>query len=113
MTDDEEDIQRRFVKNDGDKPRTDLLPVDALEEVAKVLGHGAEKYAPNNWRKVDDRMRFYGAAMRHLFAYHRGEDTDPDSGLPHLSHAACSVLFLLECELRGHGADTRQKRETP
>jgi hypothetical protein len=32
------------VKHDGDKPRWDLLPFDALDEVAGVLRYGAKKY---------------------------------------------------------------------
>jgi hypothetical protein len=41
------------------------------------------------------------AALRHLIRWWRGEKIDPDSGLPHLAHAACSIFFLLEKELEG------------
>lgn len=85
------------VKADAGKPRWDLLPFAALDDVAKVLEYGARKYAPDNWRKVEGwRWRYLGAALRHLAAFGRGENLDPESQLPHLAHAACCVLFLLE-----------------
>lgn len=96
-----------FRKDDGEKPRTELLPAAALVEVSKVLAHGAEKYAPNNWRSVDDRERYTGAALRHLFEHMNGVDIDDESGLDQLAHAACSCLFLLESKLKAYGHDTR------
>jgi len=100
-----------FVKHDDGKPSLELLPPVAIEMVGRVLRHGAEKYAADNWRRVDDRRRYLGAALRHLFAWAKGEDVDPDSGLPHLAHAACSVLFLLEADVDGLGDDTRPGRK--
>ncbi len=96
-----------FVKHDQSKPRLELLPPVAIGRVGEVLGHGAEKYSADNWRRVDDRRRYLGATLRHLMAYAAGEDVDDDSGLPHLAHAACSVLFLLEADELGLGADSR------
>jgi hypothetical protein len=83
------------MKFDSDKPPMGLLPGKALAEVAKVLAHGAEKYAPENWRKVEG-SRYLDAALRHLFAYRDGEENDPESGLSHKAHAACCILFMLE-----------------
>ena len=86
-------------KDDAGKPRWDLLPFCALNEVAKVLEFGARKYAPNDWRKVPDwRARYVGAALRHVAAFALGERLDPESKLPHLAHAACCVLFMLELD---------------
>jgi hypothetical protein len=83
-------------KHDTGKPQWHLLPWRAVEAVVKVLDHGALKYAPDNWRKVDRwRERYLSATMRHLVAWRCGERDDPESGLPHLAHAACCVLFLL------------------
>lgn len=87
------------LKLDQEKVRLDLLPFVGVLAVGEVLTYGAKKYAPNNWRKVDDwRARYFAAALRHLVAYGRGEKVDPESGLPHLAHAACSLLFMLEME---------------
>jgi len=82
-------------KYDGVKPRWSLLPWDALEQVVMVLTHGANKYADNNWQHVRPVSRYLDATLRHVQAWARGEKTDPDSGLPHLACAVCSLLFLL------------------
>jgi hypothetical protein len=86
-------------KDDGGKPRWDLLPFAALEDVARVLEFGARKYAPDNWRKVEGwRWRYTRAGFGHLAAFARGEKLDPESGLPHLAHAACCLLFILDLD---------------
>lgn len=36
--------------------------------------------------------------MRHLVAYRNGETTDPESGVSHLSHAFCNLMFLRHFE---------------
>lgn len=95
------------VKFDEGKLPHELLPVDALEAISRVLAYGATKYAPRNWEKGMAWSRVYGACLRHLFAWWRGEDNDPETGLPHLSHAACCILFALAYHLRGAGVDDR------
>lgn len=85
------------VKADGEKSRPDLLPLKALQDVIDVLGYGAKKYSADNWKKVPDaRRRYYAACLRHVFAWWQGEERDPESGLPHLAHACCCLLFILE-----------------
>ena len=85
-----------FVKDDAEKPKLELIPVNCLSSVAEVLSMGAKKYGKDNWRSCTDLDRYYGALLRHLFAYKSGELVDKESGLPHLSHAMCNVMFLLE-----------------
>lgn len=97
------------IKHDSDKPALALLPFRATEEVAKVLAFGAKKYDAWNWKKGFAWSRLIGAALRHLFAFARGEDKDAETGLSHLAHAACCVLFLLEHELESLGSDDRWK----
>lgn len=83
-------------KADAGKARWDLVPLGALGVVVDVLGFGAAKYGDDNWRKVPDaRRRYFAAAMRHLVAWYGGERLDPESGLHHLGHAMCCLLFLL------------------
>ena len=96
-----------FKKFDAKKPRADLLPAGCLMEVAEVMKFGAEKYGDHNWRHGTSRGRFVGAALRHVFAWMRGEDIDPESGLPHLAHAICSLMMLRESEIEGYGHDSR------
>ena len=85
------------VKYDGEKPRWDLLPMEEVEEVVKVLTFGAKKYSDDNWMLVKPfRKRYFAALMRHIVdRYFRGERLDPQSGLPHLAHAGCNLFFLM------------------
>jgi hypothetical protein len=99
--------ERIALKFDSEKARVELLPFAALEETAKVLGFGAEKYGEHNWRNGFKWSRLLGALLRHTFAFIRGEDKDPETGLSHMAHAACCVLFLLEHILLKYGEDDR------
>lgn len=84
------------LKFDSDKLRWDLLPIECVEEVVKILTFGANKYGPNNWKELEHfEDRYYAALMRHLVAWRTGEKTDNESGLNHLSHAMCNLMFLL------------------
>jgi hypothetical protein len=88
------------VKHDQSKPDWSLMPFHALEEVVRVLDHGAAKYGRDNWKELEHaEQRYFAAALRHLTAWHTGERYDQDSELPHLAHAACSILFLLHKEI--------------
>ena len=86
-------------KFDAAKPDYTLLPWDAVEQIVRVLDFGAKKYARDNWKHVVDADRRYlAAAFRHLAAHAQGEGTDPETGISHLAHAGCCVLFLLSLE---------------
>jgi hypothetical protein len=89
------------VKYDGEKPMMQLLPPRALVEVAKVLTLGAKKYAPDNWKKLDNLSgRYTGAALRHIFEHMIDpEAIDPESGVTVLAHAVCDLLFIIEDKL--------------
>jgi len=82
-------------KADNEKLRYDLLSVDAIEDLVRVLNFGASKYADRNWEKGIKWGRVYSAAQRHLTAFWRGEDMDPETGIPHIAHAMCNCMFLL------------------
>lgn len=94
-------------KDDNGKLQWSLLPADAIEEILKVLMFGAHKYEAHNWAKGMDWDRPYNALMRHMWAWWRGEDRDPESGLSHLAHAGCCILFLIAYQNRRTGNDTR------
>ena len=83
------------VKFDHDKPRMDLLDAEALEELSQVLTFGAKKYSAENWRNGISYRRLIAAALRHIFACLRGENTDPETGLKHAAHAMCCMMFLI------------------
>jgi len=83
------------VKFDGEKARYDLLVPLALDQIAQVSAYGAKKYAERNFEKGMSWGRVFAAAMRHLWAFWRGEFLDPESKLPHLAHAAWNVMALM------------------
>lgn len=99
------------MKFDGGKPRMDLLLdgcPNALLRIGDVLTFGAEKYAAHSWQTVPQApARYKAALLRHLTAHAMGEANDLESGLPHLSHAACCLLFMLELEQKA----TREQDE--
>ena len=80
-------------KDEG-KPRLELIYPQFLEAMGSVLGFGATKYSANNWKNGIEYSRLIGSAMRHITAFNRGEDMDPESGLSHLAHAGCCVMML-------------------
>lgn len=95
------------LKYDGGKLRWSLLPLVAVREVVKVLEYGAKKYTKgdvsgaDNWKTVPHlRERYWDAAVRHLVAWQLGEPKDDETGLSHLAHATCCLLFLLWDEER-------------
>lgn len=104
----------KITKEEGDRMKKDygklpwhLFPDDAAEEIVKVLEFGAKKYAPRGWEAGMDWSRLYSALRRHLVAWFFRRGNDPDTGLSHLAHAGCCILFLLAYELRGAGTDDR------
>ena len=83
-------------KYDEGKRDYTLLPINELEQVLDVLEFGAIKYSPNAWQGVDKGLERYKKAMlRHMMSYLKGEYTDSESGLSHLSHLATNVLFIM------------------
>ena len=86
------------MKNDfkDGKLRWDLLDMESIESVVKILTMGANKYAPNNFQKVENgRERYYAACLRHIVAWRKGEKMDEESSESHLSHAMCNLLFMM------------------
>lgn len=85
------------VKADSGKTDWSLLPIESVEEILKVLEFGATKYDDWNWSTGNgfSYTRVFNATMRHLWAWFRGEDNDPETGLSHWAHAGCNVLFML------------------
>lgn len=81
------------IKHDAEKNQLELLSPLWILGVGSVLTFGAKKYASWNWAKGLKRTRVMGAALRHIFAYLGGQDNDPESGLSHLYHASCSLMF--------------------
>ena len=101
------------IKHDSKKPKMNLLPPKAIVEVAKVLTFGAQKYGPENWKELEDlQNRYLAGALRHIFAHMDGEQLDPETGLSHMAHALCCLLFKLEIELENAKIEEERPRET-
>lgn len=94
------------IKLDNGKPRWELMPWKQLGQVTDILTFGADKYAPNNWKKVTPMSRYVGAAFRHFTSWCEGEKTDKESGKSHLAHAICCLLFLMWADDNGIDIDT-------
>jgi len=94
-------------KNDQGKPQLSLVTKTLIWGIAQVMTFGAVKYGRDNWRKGMDWNRPYDALLRHLTAWWDGEGTDSETGLSHLLHAACELMFLIEYEAMGTGHDNR------
>ncbi len=94
-------------KDDSGKTPWHLMPPDALNQIAQVLEFGAGKYGDRNWEKGMNWSRPFSALMRHMWAWWRGEDRDPETGLSHLAHAGCCILFLLTYQGHATGKDDR------
>jgi len=82
------------------KPRWSLVPMEPLGEVAWLLTLGALEYPDEGWksRPWDSHL---DAAWRHLAAWQSGSRVDRESGLSHLTHALCRLLFLRWQERNG------------
>jgi hypothetical protein len=97
------------IKHDQGKPTLALLSPVAINKIGLVMNYGATKYADHNWRKGISWSRLLSACLRHTFAYIGGEDKDPETGISHLAHAACCLMFLLEFEETHPELDNRFK----
>ena len=103
------DISRSALRYNDGKLRWSLVDFDALEDMVKVLEFGAKKYADNNWKKGLKTPEIFESMMRHMTAYIRGEDIDPESGLPHTGHILCNAMFLSYMQRFKPDFDTRHK----
>ena len=89
------DGQELALRDDGGKLPIHLIPPEFILELAAIFKYGAEKYAPDNWKKGMNYSRMYSSAMRHLLAFWDGDDVDDESDRHHLAHAAWNCLALL------------------
>lgn len=77
--------------------RYDLIPWRELDEVARVYGTGAQKYAERNWEKGYSWGLSAGALGRHLSKWMSGERRD-EMGNHHLACIAFHCLALMQYE---------------
>lgn len=90
------DIRPKAMRLDQGKTRHDLVPPFPQELYAQVLTFGAQKYEAHQWRQGMAWSKCIGALKRHILAFEKGEDIDPESGIPHPAHIMCNAAFLTE-----------------
>ena len=93
-------MERAKRYNSG-KPRLDLLPIDLMTGLSRVLEYGESKYGRNNWRKGAPATEQVACLLRHLQPIMEALNTDSreglfdaESGLPHVDHMLFNVLSL-------------------
>ena len=103
----ENGVGRKDDMKDG-KLRWDLLPLDLIEKIVEVYHFGAQKYAPNTWKQLEDgENRYRGALLRHLVEHEKGNLRDDESGLLHAQHLCWNAIALL------YFAIEKEKRKIP
>jgi hypothetical protein len=87
-----------------------VIPQQVLGEVGLALMEGARKYGSYNFREKSmgvKAMVYVDALWRHVSAYVEGQETDPDSGLPHIVKAITCLIVLRDAQLNGMCEDDR------
>ena len=99
--------------NPKDAIGSNKLPLSVVPSslvIYACLGHleGALKYGKFNWRIAGVRASIYlDALKRHIANYENGEDSDPLTGVPHLSNALACIGILLDSKVCGKLNDDR------
>lgn len=99
------------IKHDAGKPRYDLIPPDALAEVALAYTVGC-KYGARNWEQGMRWGRMYRALLSHANAFWGGESRDHE-GHHHLAAVVFCAMALMSYERRGIGEDDRSPPVDP
>lgn len=93
------------------KVPTHVIPPNVVAEVGLALLEGALKYGSYNYRAIGVRTSTYIDALnRHISAFWNGEDTDPESGLPHIIKAIACLVVLRDSQAYGNVTDDRPPR---
>ena len=92
----------------SDKVPLHLWPTTATAYGSLALLDGACKYGRSNYRAIGVRASiYYDALSRHMARWFEGEDNDPESGLPHLSHVLACAAILVDAIAAGKLNDDR------
>ena len=84
------------MKDSVGKAKLSLVPYHGMVAVAEVREYGVKKYGdPDGWKEVAP-LEFIDAALRHIGKYLAEADYDEESGLHHISHAACNLMFVAD-----------------
>jgi len=85
-----------------------VVSAPVLMEIGLGMMEGARKYRRHNYRIAGVRASvYYDATMRHLMAWWEGENTDPDSGLSHVTKALACLSVLRDSMILENWKDDR------
>lgn len=93
----DESSEEDYPKDIEGKLPISLVPPEIITEIAKVREYGTNKYRdPENWRRVS--VKYYiDALLRHTLQFWENpKSIDEESGLPHYSHMACNLAFIID-----------------
>lgn len=85
---------KQGLRFNSNKLKWSLVPFKALEPMVEVLMFGANKYAPNNWKKGLPYTEICESLLRHTYSFLRGQNRDSESKLLEVGHILCNALFL-------------------
>ena len=95
------------------KAPMEYLVYSVLEDDAWCHKHGGDKYGIRNWTKDKILSSTYeGAILRHFLAWASGEDIDPDSGRPHLTHMRACGAVVMDAQKHGTLIGDRNRVES-
>ena len=91
-------------RDNTDKLRWSLIPVEAIEELVAVAEMGAKKYGVNNWQQLPylTKDMILDSLYRHIAARRKGEMIDHESKLYHMAHAMWNCMSLLTYDRCGY-----------
>lgn len=69
------------------------LGANAVEE-AITAKWPIQRNGADQWKDGMPITEIAESLQRHLYAFLDGEDNDPESGLPHIGHMMCNIMFL-------------------
>lgn len=103
--------ETRAVHKDDDKPQLSLIDPLFIREVGRALTIPtvSGKYAPHNWRNGIEVSRLLNSTLRHVNDFNDGVDNDVETGVSHLAHAACNLMFALRMMQDRPDLDDRYK----
>lgn len=107
----EESKAKTGLRYNSGKLKWSLVDFPSFEPMVKVLEFGAHKYAAHNWKKGLKVSETIDSMLRHIYALIDGEDTDPESKLPHIGHIQCNAMFLAFMLKNRPDLDDRHKVE--
>lgn len=106
----EEVITSKGTKYDNGKADLTLIPMEAMEAMARAFMHGEKKYTRGNFKNGLETTRTLAAALRHIYEKLDRVDIDHESGVDTLGHAMAAIAMTIY-NLKHHPEmDNRDKK---